>query len=287
MIPAERRRSKCRQARPTKRVSLTENRTFLRLDRYSNRSNRRGLWKYCIVENRVLRKLPAAEETTNRRRSGPGGLRLGSRPAFARLFGNSNRSRLRAALHKTSRSMRLGGFVDLAGASDRIVSEIVSIRDRWVANQKAMAGKRHSGRHPRPRSACLKKLPRLPRGEKNGRGKKTANHKEITNRAHPSGHAAAPPAALAVVYVRQSSATQVREPIGRPVPPLQRNLSAVARSYGGPGNPRSRSSRPTWKNLGLRHRGRQRLAAASGRRIEAEEVGAVFGFYIPRLGSRG
>ena len=77
--------------------------------------------------------------------------------------------RLRAALHNTL-IYAAGRFIDLAGASDRIVSEIVSIRDRWFANQKAMAGKRHADISG-PRSARVKKLPRSVRGQNNGRGK--------------------------------------------------------------------------------------------------------------------
>jgi DNA invertase Pin-like site-specific DNA recombinase len=78
--------------------------------------------------------------------------------------------RLRAALHNTL-LYAAGRFIDLAGASDRIVSEIVSVRDRWFANQKAIAGKRHAD-ISRRRSACAKKLPRSVRGQNNGRGKK-------------------------------------------------------------------------------------------------------------------
>ena len=44
--------------------------------------------------------------------------------------------RLRAALHSTLLYTD-GRFIDPAGASDRIVSEIVSMRDRWLATQKA------------------------------------------------------------------------------------------------------------------------------------------------------
>jgi Resolvase, N terminal domain len=44
--------------------------------------------------------------------------------------------RLRAVLHRTLLYAD-GRFIDPAGASDRIVSEIVSMRDRWLATQKA------------------------------------------------------------------------------------------------------------------------------------------------------
>jgi DNA invertase Pin-like site-specific DNA recombinase len=78
--------------------------------------------------------------------------------------------RLRAALHNTLLYAD-GRFIDLAGASDRILSELVSIRDRWVATQKARAGKRHAAMSRR-RSARAKKLPRSVRGQNSGRGKK-------------------------------------------------------------------------------------------------------------------
>jgi Resolvase, N terminal domain len=44
--------------------------------------------------------------------------------------------RLRAALHSTLLYTD-GRFIDPASASDRIVSEIVSMRDRWLATQKS------------------------------------------------------------------------------------------------------------------------------------------------------
>src|SRR5215470_12474988 len=44
--------------------------------------------------------------------------------------------RLRAALHSTLLYTD-GRFIDPAGASDRIVSEIVSMADRWLATQKS------------------------------------------------------------------------------------------------------------------------------------------------------
>ena len=44
--------------------------------------------------------------------------------------------RLRAALRNTLLYTD-GQFIDLAGARDRIVSEIVSMRDRWLATQKS------------------------------------------------------------------------------------------------------------------------------------------------------
>jgi DNA invertase Pin-like site-specific DNA recombinase len=77
--------------------------------------------------------------------------------------------RLRAALNNTLLYAD-GQFIDPAGASDRILSEIVSMRDRWVATQKAKAGKRHAD-ISRRRSARSKKLPRSVRGDSSGRGK--------------------------------------------------------------------------------------------------------------------
>jgi DNA invertase Pin-like site-specific DNA recombinase len=78
--------------------------------------------------------------------------------------------RLRAALNNTLLHAD-GQFIDPAGASDRILSEIVSMRDKWVATQKAKAGKRHAD-ISRRRSARAKKLPRSVRGDSSGRGKK-------------------------------------------------------------------------------------------------------------------
>jgi DNA invertase Pin-like site-specific DNA recombinase len=78
--------------------------------------------------------------------------------------------RLRAALHNTLLYAD-GQFVDLAGASDRIVSEIVTMRDKFFAKQKAKAGKRHAA-ISRRRSARAKKLPRSVRGNSSDRGKK-------------------------------------------------------------------------------------------------------------------
>jgi DNA invertase Pin-like site-specific DNA recombinase len=78
--------------------------------------------------------------------------------------------RLRAALHNTLLYAD-GRFIDLAGASDRILSEIVSMRDKFFATQKAKAGKRHAD-ISRRRSARAKKLPRSVRGQNSGRGKK-------------------------------------------------------------------------------------------------------------------
>jgi DNA invertase Pin-like site-specific DNA recombinase len=77
--------------------------------------------------------------------------------------------RLCAALHRTLLYAD-GRFTDPASARDRILSELVSMRDRWFANQRAKAGKRHavSGR----RSARPKRLPRSVRGQNRGRGKK-------------------------------------------------------------------------------------------------------------------
>jgi DNA invertase Pin-like site-specific DNA recombinase len=78
--------------------------------------------------------------------------------------------RLRAALHKTLLYAD-GRFTDPASARDRILSEIVSMRDRWFAKQKPKAGKRQAARSRRkPRRA--KKLPRSVRGQNSGRGKK-------------------------------------------------------------------------------------------------------------------
>jgi DNA invertase Pin-like site-specific DNA recombinase len=77
--------------------------------------------------------------------------------------------RLRAALHNTLLYTD-GRFIDLAGASDRILSEIVSMRDKFFATQKAKAGKRHAD-ISRRRSARGKKLPRSVRGQNSGRGK--------------------------------------------------------------------------------------------------------------------
>jgi hypothetical protein len=78
--------------------------------------------------------------------------------------------RLRAALHDTL-LFADGRFIDLAGATDRIVSELVNMRDRWFANQRAKAGKRHSA-VSRRRSARAKKLPRSVRGQNSRRRKK-------------------------------------------------------------------------------------------------------------------
>jgi DNA invertase Pin-like site-specific DNA recombinase len=78
--------------------------------------------------------------------------------------------RLRAALHNTLLYAD-GRFIDLAGASDRILLEIVSMRDRFFATQKAKTGKRHVT-ISRRRSTRVKKLPRLVRGQNRGRGKK-------------------------------------------------------------------------------------------------------------------
>jgi DNA invertase Pin-like site-specific DNA recombinase len=78
--------------------------------------------------------------------------------------------RLRAALHNTLLYAD-GRFIDLAGATDRILSEIVSMRDKFFATQKAKAGKRHAD-ISRRRSARAKKLPRSVRGQNSGRGKK-------------------------------------------------------------------------------------------------------------------
>jgi hypothetical protein len=78
--------------------------------------------------------------------------------------------RLRAALHNTLLYTD-GQFSDLAGATDRILSEIVSMRDKFFANQKAKAAKGHST-ISRRRSARAKKLPRSVRGQNRSRGKK-------------------------------------------------------------------------------------------------------------------
>jgi DNA invertase Pin-like site-specific DNA recombinase len=107
------------------------------------------------------------------------------------------------------------------------------------------------------------------------------NPKEITNRAHP---AVTPQhlGRLAVVYVRQSSATQVREHIGSAI--FQRNLSAVARSYGWPESQIKIIEADLGKS-GSSTEGRsgwQRLQEM----IEAAEVGAVFGANISRLSRR-
>jgi len=78
--------------------------------------------------------------------------------------------RLRASLHNTLLYAD-ERFTDPAGARERILSEIVSMRDRWVATQKAKAGKRHADISGRS-SARAKKLPRSVRGQNSGRGKK-------------------------------------------------------------------------------------------------------------------
>ena|SRR5918999_223145 len=78
--------------------------------------------------------------------------------------------RLRAALHKTLLYAE-GRFIDPADERERILSELVSLRDRWFANQRAKARKRNAA-ISRRRSARAKKLPRSVRGQNSGRGKK-------------------------------------------------------------------------------------------------------------------
>jgi DNA invertase Pin-like site-specific DNA recombinase len=78
--------------------------------------------------------------------------------------------RLRLALHKTLLHTN-GRFIDLTGERDRIVSELVTMRDRWVAKKRAMAGKRHAAISRRI-SKRPNKLPRPVRGRNSGRGKK-------------------------------------------------------------------------------------------------------------------
>ena len=87
---------------------------------------------------------------------------------------------------------------------------------------------------------------------------------------------------LAVVYVRQSSERQVREHTGSAQ--FQRNLAAVARSYGWPESQIKIIEDDLGKS-GSSTEGRsgwQRLQQM----IEAEEVGAVFGANISRLSRR-
>jgi DNA invertase Pin-like site-specific DNA recombinase len=78
--------------------------------------------------------------------------------------------RLRAALHKTLLYAE-GRFIDPADERERILSELVSLRDRWFANQRAKARKRHAA-ISRRRSARAKTLPRSVRGQKSGQRKK-------------------------------------------------------------------------------------------------------------------
>jgi DNA invertase Pin-like site-specific DNA recombinase len=107
------------------------------------------------------------------------------------------------------------------------------------------------------------------------------NHNDITNRTHP---AITPQhlRRLAIVYVRQSSERQVRENTGSAA--FQRNLAAVARSYGWPDSQIQIIEDDLGKS-GSSTEGRtgwQRLQEM----IEADEVGAVFGANISRLSRR-
>ena len=78
--------------------------------------------------------------------------------------------RLRAALHNTLLYTD-GRFIDPAGECDRILSELVSIRDSWFAKQKAKAGKRDDAMSRR-RSGRARKLLRSVGGQNSGRRKK-------------------------------------------------------------------------------------------------------------------
>jgi hypothetical protein len=89
---------------------------------------------------------------------------------LSRQFMEFELFRLRASLHNTLLYAD-GQFIDLAGARDLILSELVSMRDKFFATQKAKAGKRHAALSRR-RSARAKKLPRSVRGQNSGRGKK-------------------------------------------------------------------------------------------------------------------
>jgi DNA invertase Pin-like site-specific DNA recombinase len=78
--------------------------------------------------------------------------------------------RLRAAVHKTLLYMD-GQFMDPANERDRILSELVARRDRWLAQQKAKAGKRDAV-VPHRRSARSKPLSKSVRRQNSGRVKK-------------------------------------------------------------------------------------------------------------------
>jgi DNA invertase Pin-like site-specific DNA recombinase len=102
------------------------------------------------------------------------------------------------------------------------------------------------------------------------------------HKSDPSSDHAAASAAACVVYVRQSSERQVREHTGSAQ--FQRNLAAVARSYGWPDSQIQIIEDDLGKS-GSSTEGRtgwQRLQEM----IEAEEVGAVFGANISRLSRR-
>ena len=78
--------------------------------------------------------------------------------------------RLRAAIHKTLLYMD-GQFMDPADERDRILSELVAMRDRWFAKQKAKAGKRSAAISPR-KSSHAKPLSRLVRSQRGSRRKR-------------------------------------------------------------------------------------------------------------------
>ena len=75
--------------------------------------------------------------------------------------------RLRAAVHKTLLYMD-GQFMDPADERDRILSELVAMRDHWFAKQREKSDKRAAAR-PHRRSARIKALPRSERGRTSGR----------------------------------------------------------------------------------------------------------------------